>query len=375
MIVAYSERRSWPRRGVLSFDLGKPTPEEQRRLWQLAVDQHHDGLGDRLDEKIERLVGQFYLSGPKIRAATAGALGQLAVDDVEVTPDSLAPALWHTCRVQARPRLESLAQRIESAAGRDDLVLPPGPRMLLGEIARQVRFRTRVHECWGFAARGGRGLGIAALFAGVSGTGKTLAAEVIAADLELDLYRIDLSAVISKYIGETEKNLERIFAAAEDAGAVLLFDEADALFGRRTEIRDSHDRYANVEVSYLLQRMESYRGLAVLTSNLKESIDQAFLRRFRFIVDFPFPDAAERREIWRRALPSEAPAEAIDADLLAELQLTGGSIRNVALGAAFFAAAGDRPITVDDFARAAQRELTKIGQPIPGVLMRAEEGP
>ncbi|WP_042892085.1 ATP-binding protein, partial [Anaplasma marginale] len=189
-----------------------------------------------------------------------------------------------TCRAQARPKLDDLAERIDSTADWEDLVLPEEQMKVLKEISAHVKQRGKVYQEWGFAKKSSRGLGISALFSGVSGTGKTTAAEVIARELRLDLYRIDLSAVISKYIGETEKNLRRVFDAAEWGGVVLLFDEADALFGKRTEVKDSHDHHANVEVSYLLQRMESYRGLSILTTNLKDSLDRAFMRRIRFIV-------------------------------------------------------------------------------------------
>src|SRR5204862_5706096 len=182
----------------------------------------------------------------------------------------------------------------------DDLVLPKAETDLLRQISAQVGQRNKVYQEWGFDRKMNRGFGISALFAGDSGTGKTMAAEVIANELRLNLYRIDLSQVVNKYIGETEKNLRRLFDAAEEGGAILLFDEADALFGKRSEVKDSHDRYANIEVSYLLQRMEAYRGLAVLTTNLKNSLDTAFLRRLRFVVTFPFPDPAQRAAIWRR---------------------------------------------------------------------------
>jgi SpoVK/Ycf46/Vps4 family AAA+-type ATPase len=210
----------------------------------------------------------------------------------------------------SRPRLDDLAQRIVPAASWLDLVLPEPQLRALREISMHVRQRARVYRDWGFGEKGERGLGISALFSGSSGTGKTMAAEVLANDLRLDLYRIDLSQLVSKYIGETEKNLRRVFEAAEDGGAVLLFDEADALFGKRSEVKDSHDRYANIEVSYLLQRMESYRGLAILTTNLKNAVDTAFLRRLRFIIQFPFPDAAHRAEIWRRIFPEATPTDA-----------------------------------------------------------------
>jgi SpoVK/Ycf46/Vps4 family AAA+-type ATPase len=193
----------------------------------------------------------------------------------------------------------------------------------------------KVYKEWGFAGKGGRGLGISALFAGSSGTGKTMSAEVLAKELRLDLYRIDLSSVVSKYIGETEKNLRRVFDAAEGGAAVLLFDEADALFGKRSEVKDSHDRYANMEVSYLLQRMEAYQGLAILTTNLKNALDTAFMRRIRFVVQYPFPDSTQRAEIWSRVFPKNTPTEGLNVRRLAQLNVAGGNIRNIALNAAF----------------------------------------
>ncbi|MBE9514415.1 MAG: ATP-binding protein, partial [Chloroflexi bacterium] len=216
------------------------------------------------------------------------------------------------------------------------------------------------YESWGFAAKSSRGLGISALFAGASGTGKTMAAEVLANELRLDLYHIDLSQVVSKYIGETEKNLRRVFDAAEEGGAILLFDEADALFGKRGEVKDSHDRYANIEISYLLQRMEAYRGLAVLTTNMKSALDTAFLRRIRFVVQFPFPNAAQRAEIWRRIFPADTPTEGLDADKLARLNVAGGNIRNIALHAAFLAADTDEPVHMPHLLRAARTEYGKL---------------
>jgi SpoVK/Ycf46/Vps4 family AAA+-type ATPase len=209
-----------------------------------------------------------------------------------------------------------------------------------------------------------RGLGISALLAGASGTGKTMAAEVLAGELRLDLYRIDLSSVVSKYIGETEKNLRRVFDAAEAGGAILLFDEADALFGKRSEVKDSHDRYANIEVSYLLQRMEEYRGLAILTTNMKNGLDTAFLRRIRFVVQFPFPDSAQRAEIWRRIFPSGTPTEGIDPLKLSRLNVAGGNIRNVAINAAFLAADAGEPVRMGHLLRAARTEYAKLEKPL-----------
>jgi SpoVK/Ycf46/Vps4 family AAA+-type ATPase len=235
---------------------------------------------------------------------------------------------------------------------------------VLREIELHVRGRLRVYEEWGFARKSARGLGISALFEGASGTGKTMAAEVLARDLRLDLYRIDLSQVVSKYIGETEKNLRRVFDAAESGGAILLFDEADALFGRRSEVKDSHDRYANIEVSYLLQRMEEYRGLAILTTNQRDALDEAFLRRIRFVVRFPFPAPAERAEIWRRIFPDDAPLSGLDEAALGNLSLAGGNIRNVAIFAAFLAADEGVPIGMPHVARGVARECAKLERPL-----------
>ncbi|TYT23825.1 ATP-binding protein [Luteimonas viscosa] len=268
---------------------------------------------------------------------------------------------WAALREHSREGLDRLAQRIESTTTLDDLVLPPAQAGLLADIGRQLQQRRRVYRDWGFAGKGARGLGIAALFTGESGTGKTMAAEAIANAAGLDLYRIDLAGTVSKYIGETEKNLRRIFDAAEASGAVLLFDEADALFGKRSEVKDSHDRYANIETAYLLQRIEAYRGLAILTTNMKGAIDKAFLRRIRFVVQFPFPDEAARDALWRRQFPAQAPlSEDIRWPSLARMPLAGGNIRAVALNAAFIAAHEDVPIAQRHLAAAAHAELAKL---------------
>jgi SpoVK/Ycf46/Vps4 family AAA+-type ATPase len=243
-------------------------------------------------------------------------------------------------------------------------VLPPEEKALLRQIVDQVGQRHRVYETWGFGQRMSRGLGISALFAGESGTGKTLAAEVIAHELQLNLYRIDLSQVVSKYIGETEKNLRRLFDAAEDGGSILFFDEADALFGKRSEVKDSHDRYANIEINYLLQRMDAYRGLAILATNMKSALDTAFMRRLRFVVNFPFPGVPERQRIWARAFPDRADTRALDYERLAYLNLTGGSIQNIAVNAAFLAARADSAITMPLVADAVRGEFRKLDKPI-----------
>jgi hypothetical protein len=347
-------------RATLRLDVVQPAPHEQRQIWL-------DLLGERAGEaegQIDRLVAQFSLSTRSLRAASAQVLSELPRADLS------SGLLWDACRSQARTQLADLAQRIEPVATWADLVLPLPQRQVLEDIAQQVRERTTVYERWGFAARGARGLGITALFAGPSGTGKTMAAEVLANELRLDLYCIDLSSVVSKYIGETEKNLRRVFDAAEEGGAILLFDEADALFGKRTEVKDSHDRYANIEVSYLLQRMEAYRGLAILTSNLKSGLDAAFMRRLRFVVRFPFPDPAQRAEIWRRVFPSATPASALDHSKLARLNVAGGNIRTIALNAAFIAAGTEQPVGMAHLLRAASAEYVKLER----ALTEAEVG-
>ncbi len=357
LFVTSRKRRNPIERPVLTPAVGRPLRAEQREFWESLLGE---AVSD-LDGQVERLVAQFDLGLPTIRAALAGALGRSA----SAEPQSLGESLWHSCRVQARPRLDDLAERIRRAATWDQLVLPAKQREILQEIAAQVRHQARVYETWGFGRQSSRGLGISALFAGVSGTGKTMAAEVLARELDLDLYRIDLSSIVSKYIGETEKNLARVFDAAEEGGAILLFDEADALFGKRSQIKDSHDRYANVEVSYLLQRMESYSGLAILTTNMRDALDEAFLRRLRFIVDFPFPDLEERARIWERIFPERTPTEDLDLAKLARLSVARGTIRNIALNAAFLAATDERPVGMAHLLQAAESEYEKVQKTLP----------
>jgi hypothetical protein len=331
-------------------DVRKPLPLEQRQAWQ-------DGPAALTPDDAAALSGQFDLDVATIEILSHRVL----TDDGEDRP---LARVWQACLSATRPRLDLLAQRLDAKAGWDDIVLPDEAADLLREIAAQVRARSRVYDQWGFRSRTSRGLGISALFAGESGTGKTMAAEVLAGELGLDLYRIDLSAVVSKYIGETEKNLRQLFDAAEDGGAILFFDEADALFGKRSQVKDSHDRYANIEVNYLLQRMEAYEGLAILATNLRSALDRAFLRRLRFIVTFPFPGAEERAEIWRRAFPRETPLGDLDYTRLGRLDLTGGSIANVALNASFAAARGDGAVNTPLVLDAARAEFRKLDKPI-----------
>lgn len=362
LVIASREPVRSCRRRIVRFDVNKPAAAEQQMLWQEALGP----IAAKLNGRLDTLVSQFSLGRQQIHSASSMALAGIeSVGPVSTVPENqISEVLWDACRAQARSHLDDLAERIEAIAGWSDLVLPQAQIQSLHEIAGQVRQRTTVYEGWQFATKGKRGLGISALFAGASGTGKTMAAEVLAGELRLDLYRIDLSQVVSKYIGETEKNLRRVFDGAEESGAVLLFDEADALFGKRSEVKDSHDRYANIEISYLLQRMESYRGLAILTTNMKSALDPAFLRRIRFIIQFPFPDVARRAEIWRRILPEKTPTDNLDWNKLARLNVTGGHIRSIALNAAFFAADDGEPIRMSHLLRAARGEYSKLEKPM-----------
>jgi hypothetical protein len=349
-------REPWPHldRTNVALDAAKPKPGEQRNTWIAVLGGKTKELRDLLD----RLSAQFNLDLATIRQIAQAELAEKSEEQ------PLPERLWHASRASVRPRLESLAQRLEVKSTWDDIVLPDEEMQALRQIVGQVSQRTRVYQTWGFANKMNRGFGISALFAGESGTGKTMAAEVIANELHLDLYRIDLSQVVNKYIGETEKNLRRLFDAAEDGGAILLFDEADALFGKRSEVKDSHDRYANIEINYLLQRIESYRGLAILATNMKGALDTAFMRRLRFIVNFPVPAAPQRKIIWQKVFPPETRIEGLDYDRLARLNLTGGLIHNVALNAAFLAAQNGTAVTLPLVLTAARAEFRKLDRPI-----------
>jgi hypothetical protein len=369
-VMFLGTREVWPSvpRAQAAFDVERPTAVEQRDAWRRAL------AVDGMDDAAAELAGQFSLNLPAIQRIAGDAPSRLVADSAE-----LRLHLWDECLLMTRPRMDALAQRIDPKATWDDIVLPEPELALLNRVASQLRNRMTVYESWGFARRMNRGLGISALFAGPSGTGKSMAAEVIANDLRLTLYRIDLSAVVSKYIGETEKNLSRLFDAAEEGGALLLFDEADALFGKRSEVKDSHDRYANIEINYLLQRMEAYRGVAILATNMKSALDMGFMRRLRFIVSFPFPSAVERRLIWEKAFPERVPARGLDSARLALLPTTGGMIHNIALNAAFVAADRDEPVSMDIVMEVARAEFRKLELPIVerefdvdrGVVMQA----
>ena len=351
-----SWERDWSRDVPLELTVGGPTAQQRLELWEATLDGEAGGPGDVL----ESAIGTYKLGGDQIRRAAVAAELRAAYDGRPVDAGHLRAG----ARAQGVGGLERLAHRISPSAGWDDIVLPPAPLSLLTELSSRVRLRATVLERWGMKRGGRRGEGIAALFAGPSGTGKTLAAEVLAGDIGFDLYTVDLASVVDKYIGETEKNLDRVFNEAEQVNAVLFFDEADALFGKRSEVRDAHDRYANVEVAYLLQRMEAFDGIVILATNLRSNLDAAFARRLDAVVDFPMPDAAHRERIWHQALGREVPrAEELDIAYCAKaFELAGGNIRNIALAAAYLAAAEERPVATPDLIRGTEREFRKLGR-------------
>jgi AAA+ superfamily predicted ATPase len=352
--------------GILVVDFAPPSPERRVHLWARRLEERGFELpGPGLKAVAER----FRLTPSQIddAAATASnrALWRAAARGAPRSEAALsADDLGGAARPHGGHELASLAQKIEAVYSWEDLVLPDDALAQLREICGRVAHRHRVLHEWQFGRKLPYGRGVSALFSGPSGTGKTMAAEIVAHEIDLDLYRIDLAQVVSKYIGETEKNLERVFSAAERTNAVLFFDEADALFGKRSEVRDAHDRYANIEIAYLLQRIERYEGLSILATNLRQNLDEAFLRRLQFIVDFPFPDDALRLRIWRGAWPPGAPVgPGVDLPLLARaLRLTGGSIRNITLSAAYLAAADGGSITMDHVLSATRREMQKMGE-------------
>jgi len=350
LIISSYKRIATRQKTLISFDIPSLSHYEQKSLWE----SHLGDYSQQLNGHLSHVVSQFNLSPNAIESAC------LTIKSEIENEQDLPQQLWYYCRTQARPKLDDLAQYIDSFASWDDLILPDKQKQILREMEAHLKYKSKIYEDWGFGSREKRGLGVTALFSGQSGTGKTMAAGVIAKTLNLDLYRIDLSTVVSKYIGETEKNLRKIFDAAETGGCILLFDEADALFGKRTEVKDSHDRHANVEVSYLLQRMEAYQGLAILTTNLKSSLDQAFLRRIRFVINFPFPDEKSRSEIWQRSFPSQTPTHDLDFWKLGFLNVAGGNIKNIAINAAVLAAQEDQPIRMKHILKATQAEYVKL---------------
>ncbi|ACK70169.1 AAA ATPase central domain protein [Gloeothece citriformis PCC 7424] len=355
----------------MTVEVNKPTPEEQYHYWcQL--------LGENNELVAKQLTSQFNLNLTDIEEIFRSPQPPLeeiknrspqppflrGANSVNLAENDLFKQLWQSCLTYTTPKIDKLAQRIELKATWEDIVLPEAIKGQLEHIVAQIRYRHQVYDEWGYRKRLNRGLGVSAVFAGESGTGKTMAAEVIANELQLNLYRIDLSTVVSKYIGETEKNLRRLFDAAEEGGGILFFDEADALFGKRSEVKDSHDRYANIETNYLLQRLESYSGLAILATNKRASMDIAFMRRLRYIIDFPFPSPEIRQQIWRKVFPPQVPLDELDYDYLAQISLTGGSIINIALNASFMAASKGGKIGMNEIMSAIRAEFLKTERPL-----------
>ncbi len=347
----------WTARPVVSIPVPPPAVDRRSDQWARALT---DATGTPPADVLLTSLAAYRLGADEVDRAVSVATRLAVLDDRPVAPEHLRAGV----RAQNGAGLDRLTRRIVPSVGWDDLVLPAPTRRQLGELVLRARHRERVLGEWRMRPGGGRGRGVVALFAGESGTGKTMSAEVVAAEIGMDLYVVDLSTVVDKYVGETEKNLERIFTEAAGVHGVLLFDEADAVFGKRSEVKDARDRYANVESAYLLQRMESFDGIAVLTTNMKSNVDEAFTRRIDVIADFPVPDVAQRRALWDRCLGTALPRAAdLDLAFCAErFELTGGSIRSCAVTAAYLAADADRPVAMSDVVASIHQEYRKLGR-------------
>lgn len=344
----------------LRVEFPYPTTKERVQLWE----QNLNGTKpDNSTTELQELASKFRFSGGQIEDAAATARN-LALWQEPETKQTTMTHLYQACRLQSNRKLSKLAKKVDPHYQWSDIILPADQIKILREICNTLKYRSLVYEEWGFDRKLAMGKGINVFFAGLPGTGKTMAADIIAGELGLELYKIDLSSIVSKYIGETEKNLSRIFDEAQTSNAILFFDEADSLFGKRSEVRDSHDRYANIEVSYLLQRMEEYRGMVILATNLRGNLDDAFIRRMHFSLEFPFPNIKDRRRIWDKILPSDTPVSPdLDLDLMAErFEIAGGNIRNIALAAAFLAADDDDAIAMNHLLWATRREYQKMGR-------------
>ncbi|MEU8541345.1 AAA family ATPase [Streptomyces sp. NPDC048717] len=353
---------AWSGRPPLLVRAPRVGPKARAEAWRASA-------GVPVDLDLPALLSPFLLTPEQIVRSARAAVQSARLESGPVTAEHVRQG----ARAQNAAGLDRLARRIEPSVGWDDLVLPPDTAVQLRELTARARHRDHVLGAWSMRPGGGRGRGVAALFAGDSGTGKTMSAEVVAADLGLDLYTVDLATVIDKYVGETEKNLERIFSEAAGVNGVLLFDEADAIFGKRSDVKDAHDRYANVESAYLLQRMESFDGLAILATNLRANLDDAFTRRLDLVIDFPVPDAAQRRLLWDRTLGPHLPrAAGLDLDFCAEaFELSGGNIRSIAVTSAYLAAEAGTPLTMPMLIHAVQREYQKLGR----LTLASEFGP
>ncbi len=349
--------------GAYLVELAAPDVEERGRLWAAALEAEELPL----DTLVDALATRFAFTDRDIAQTIERARANASWRSVPLEPGDV----WEAARRQPEHALERLAALVPPVFTFDDLVLPPERMMQLRELVSHIELQHVVLDEWGFRRRMPRGRGVIALFAGPPGTGKTTAAEAVAHELQQDLYRVDLSAVVSKYIGETEKNLASAFDEAERASAVLFFDEADSLFGKRTEVKDAHDRYANLEVNYLLQRIETFSGLVLLATNRHSALDEAFARRLRFVIRFEHPDRALRADLWRRSFPSSTRVEGLEWDVLAGPELTGGSIQNAALAAAYLAAANGATVQTSHVEHALRREHEKIGKSFAGLFLEA----
>ncbi|HEV2915052.1 MAG TPA: AAA family ATPase [Pyrinomonadaceae bacterium] len=347
---------------MVNVEFPWPDFDARRRLWRALINRS-SSLCAMPESEIETIADKFRFTAGKIQQSVAEADHRARMRQ-QPSPEALTQEMYRACRSQSTTKLAELAQKIKPLYTWDDIVLSKDTLQHLREICLHVRHRRRVFTDWNFDKRVSLGKGTSALFSGPSGTGKTMAAEIIANDLGLDLYKIDLSTVVSKYIGETEKNLSRIFQEAEQSNAILFFDEADALFGKRSEVKDAHDRYANIEINYLLQKMEEYEGIVIMASNFQKNIDEAFTRRLRFIIEIPFPDRNYRARIWRNIFPAETPrAKDIAFDFLAgKFEISGGNIKNIALNAAFQAAENSGVVSMKHIVRATRREFQKMGR-------------
>jgi hypothetical protein len=342
---------------LMSVPFEKLTAAERTDLWSMLL----DNVTDQVTQKeLTILAGQFSLTSGQVVAAASSAMSRALQEGRGLE----AADLFEAARIHSGYHLADLARKIEPRYAWEDLVLPETPLAMLKEMVNMVQSRPLVLEAWGLGRKLTAGAGVSALFSGPPGTGKTLAAQIMANQLGIDLYRIDLSTVVSKYVGETEKNLEKIFGEASESNAILFFDEADSIFGKRSEVKDAHDRYANIEVGYLLQRMEDYNGVAILATNLRANLDEAFTRRLQFIINFPFPDEEYRLRIWKVLMPPDLPrTEDLDLKLLADrFKLSGGSIRNIIVSAAYLAATDGGSVTMSHLMHGARREFQKMGR-------------
>lgn len=345
--------------GFLPFYLPRPQYSLRKKLWEVSL-EGNPILAENAD--LKGLASKFRFTGGQIKDSlyTAKEIARAKNPDVPILSTE---TLYESCKIQSNQKLSALAVKISPQYSWRDIILPADTLEQLKEVCSFIKYRDTVYSDWGFEKKLSLGKGLNVLFSGPSGTGKTMAAEILASETKLDLYKIDLSSVVSKYIGETEKNLSKIFKEAETSNAILFFDEADALFGKRSEVKDAHDRYANIETAYLLQKMEEHEGTVILASNFRKNLDDAFLRRLQFTVEFPLPDEKSRELIWRHIFPDETPLrDEVDFVFLSKFKLTGGNIKNIALSASFLAANGSGKVGMEHIIRATKREYQKIGK-------------